>query len=333
MSSLRLPFLGLAFLFAVDLVFSQQQGQPPAAPPPEDSSASLLARGSKLYFAQDYKEAIDPYLKALELEKQKPTLNPALFRVLVENLGVSYLLTSDRKHSREVFEFGILKDAAYPLFHYNLACTYAESDDLDHALAELALAYRYKQNMNPGEEFPDPRLDDSFHRYLKNRRFLDFLQSMEQQAAGKSASPQAPAAPPSPPAIRGRLLHDIAPVAGAQVTLQVFNDEPCAKLFDARSDSPEDAEKLTKCSRDLFTVQSDEEGEFVFSGVQPGWYAVRFLWNIDPKPSAGPSADFISGFLVVYAAQPDVSGRYDTLSQGPAFYFDAVQDHSIEFKY
>ncbi|HXZ19211.1 MAG TPA: hypothetical protein VEG63_04635, partial [Candidatus Acidoferrales bacterium] len=83
----------------------------------------------------------------------------------------------------------------------------------------------------------------------------------------------------------------------------------------------------------LFTVLSNEKGEFVFSGVQPGWYAVRFLWNIEPKPSSGPSADHISGFLVIYAAQPDVSGRYDTLSQGPAFHFDAVRDYSIEFKY
>ncbi len=302
MSSLRLPVFALVFLFAARLAFSQQQSHPPAAPAPADSAASLFARGSKLYLAQKYKEAIGPYQQALDLEKQHSTLSPDLFRVLVDNLGISYGLTGDLKRSREVFEYGISKDGAFPLFHYNLACTYAEMDDLDRALSELALAYRNKQNMNPGEEFPDPRLDDSFHRYLKNRRFLDFLKFVEQQPAGQSASPQAGADSPLPAAIRGKLLHDIVPIADAQVTLQVFNDEACAKLFDMRSDSPEDAEKLAKCSRDLFTVQADEKGEFVFSGLQPGWYAVRFLWNIDPKPSTGPSADFISGFLVVYAA-------------------------------
>jgi len=188
--------------------------------------------------------------------------------------------------------------------------------------------------MIPGEEFPNPRTDDSFQRYMKNQRFLDFLKSVEPQPAGKTGPPQAGLDSSSPPAIRGTLLRPGgAAIANAQVTLQAFSDEACAKLFDLRSDSAEDAAKLSRCSRDLFTVQTNEKGEFVFAGIQPGWYAVRFLWNIEPKPSSGPSADHISGFLVVYAAQRDVSGRYDTLSQGPTFHFDAGQDYSISFKY
>jgi len=334
MSAQRSTVLALALLFVACPLFSHQKSQPDSVPSATDPAASFVAQGSKLYLAQKYKQAIGPYQKALDLEKQKSTLSPDLVRMLVDNLGISYGLTGDLKHSREVFEFGIARDPTYPIFHYNLACTYAEMDDLDRALSELGLAYRYKQNTMAGQEFPDPRLDDSFQRYLKNRRFLDFLKSVEQQPAGKNGSSPAAQDSSNPPAIRGTLLHTAAePIAGAQVTLQVFDDEACAKLFDAQSDSPQDSEKLSTCSRDLFTVQSDAKGEFVFSGVQPGWYAVRFLWNIDPKPSSGPSADHISGFLVIYAAQPDVSGRYDTLSQGPAFHFDAARDYSIEFKY
>jgi len=334
LSALRLALFSTAFLSVSGPLFCQQKSQSVPAPAAAGPAASLVAQGSKLYLAQKYKEALGPYQKALDLEKQRSTLGPGLFRVLVDNLGVSYGLTGDLKSAQVTFEYGISRDPTYPLFHYNLACTYAERDDLDRALAELGLAYRYKHNMNAGEDFPDPRLDDAFQRYLKNRRFLDFLKSVEPEAAGKTGS--SPAAPGSsnPAAIRGTLLHIVSePIAGAQVTLQVFNDEACAKLFDAKGESQEDSERLSKCSRDLFTVLSNEKGEFVFSGVQPGWYAVRFLWNIEPKPSSGPSADHISGFLVIYAAQPDVSGRYDTLSQGPAFHFDAVRDYSIEFKY
>ena len=331
MSAARSTALALAFLFAVSPLLSRQKDQTQVAPATPPPAMTLVDQGSQLYLAQRYKEAIGPYQQALDLEKKKSALSPATLRVLVDNLGIAYGLTGDLKHAKETFEYGVSRDPHYPLFHYNLACTYAEMDDLDRALTELGLAYQYKQNMSPGEEFPDPRTDDSFQRYLKNRRFLDFLKSVEQPSAGKTDSLRDSS---NPPAIRGTLLRGSgAPIVGAEVTLQVFSDEDCAKLFDAGSDSPEIAAKLRKCSRDLFTEPSNDKGEFAFTGVQAGWYAVRFLWNIEPKPSTGPSADHVSGFSVVYAAQKDVSGRYDTLSQGPVFHFDAAQDYRADFKY
>lgn len=334
MSTLRPAWFVVTILFAVGPLFARQKGQNPAAPGPVDVVTALVGRGSQLYLAGNYKEAIVPYQQALVLEKQNSTLSSGMFRVLVDNLGVSYGLTGNLKRAQETFEYGITKDPTYPLFHYNLACTFAERDDLDHALGELGLAYQYKQNMLPGEEFPDLRTDDSFQRYLKNRRFLDFLKSVEQPRATSSDSAQDAQASPELPAIRGRLLRaGSVAIAGAQVVLQMFDDERCAKLFEIHSESPQDTEKLSQCSRDLFTTESNANGEFVFAGVQAGWYAVRFLWNIEPKPSSGPSADHIDGFLVLYAAQKDASGRYDTLSQGPAFHFDAAKDYRIDFKY
>jgi len=326
MSTVRLAALAFAFLIVPSPLLSRQTGQPrPATIPAEDPVLALVGRGSQLYLAQNYKAAISPYQQALDLEKRKPSLSVTMFRILVDNLGIAYGLTGDLKHAEETFDYGISRDPAYPMFHYNQACTYAELDDLDRAIAQLGLAYKYKQNLIPGEEFPDPRTDDSFQRYLKNARFLGFLKSVE---------PGLVPEPWSPPGIRGTLLRPgRIPIAGAQVVLQMFNDEACAKLFDLPRTSPEDAARLAKCSRDLFTVETDENGKFAFAGVQAGWYAVRFLWTIEPKPSTGPSADHISGFLVVYAAQKDASGRYDTLSQGPAFHFTAERDYTIEFKY
>jgi len=303
----------------------QAQQARPASPAPVSPVMKLMAQGSKLYLAQNYRQAIGPYQQALDLEKKNATLTPTMFRVLVDNLGISYGITGDLKHARETFEFGVGKDPAYPLFHYNLACAHAEMDDLDGTLAELALAYKFKQNIVAGEEFPEPRTDDSFQRYLKNPRFLAFL---------KSTAPSAALVPAAPSAIRGTLLHGGGlPIAGAQVVLQVFADKACARLFDTTNPSSEDSAKVAKCSRDLFSVESNEKGEFIFSGVQPGWYAVRFLFNIEPKPSKGPSADHLDGFLVIYAAQKDVSGRFDTLAQGPAFEFTATQDYRVDFRY
>jgi len=137
------------------------------------------------------------------------------------------------------------------------------------------------------------------------------------------------------PAIRGTLLRSSgAPIAGAQVILQSLDGEDCAKLFNNKKEkSPKDAAKLSKCAHDLFTIETNEKGEFSFAGVQAGWYDVRFLWNIEPKPAQSPSADTVGDFLVIYAGHKDVTGRFDTLSQGDAFQFDAARDYSISFKY
>ena len=57
------------------------------------------------------------------------------------------------------------------MLHYNLACSYAEFDDLDSALGDLKFAFAYRQNGLPGEELPDPAKDPSFRRFLADARF------------------------------------------------------------------------------------------------------------------------------------------------------------------
>lgn len=131
-----------------------------------------LKRGSAHYLRGEYKEAIGPYSKALELEKKTPTLDKTIWKVLVDNLGMSYGITGNLKKAKETFEYGLSKDDKYPLFYYNLACTYAEMDDLDSAIVNLKRAFEYKDNMIAGERMPDPRRDDSFARFTRNQKFL-----------------------------------------------------------------------------------------------------------------------------------------------------------------
>ena len=134
------------------------------------SSKELVEQGSRFYLQHDYKGAIGPYSHALELEKANPELEKSLWYVLVDNLGMSYGITGDLQKAKETFEYGVSKDPTYPLFHYNLACTYAKMGDAAEAGNFLKKAFEYKANFLPGESMPDPRKDDSFKKLMKNNK-------------------------------------------------------------------------------------------------------------------------------------------------------------------
>jgi endonuclease YncB( thermonuclease family) len=150
---------------------------------PQSDAASqpvmeYMRSGSQLYLQHDFNGAIEPYSKALELEKRKPTLNRTFWRVLVDNLGMSYGITGDLKHAKETFEYGLSKDPTYPMFHYNMACTYAEMNALDKAIEYLKRAFSYRANMIPGEVMPNPATDSSFARFLDNEKFINALREL-----------------------------------------------------------------------------------------------------------------------------------------------------------
>jgi tetratricopeptide (TPR) repeat protein len=127
--------------------------------------------GSIYYARQDWARASAHYERALQLEKQKRALSPTQWNVLVDNLGMAYGMSGELSKSTATFEYGIKENPTYPMFRYNLACADAERGDLDGALEQLKIAFRYKSNSIPGEGIPDPAKDDSFKRYLTDPRF------------------------------------------------------------------------------------------------------------------------------------------------------------------
>lgn len=143
------------------------------------TSLDYFKEGTLSYEKNDYKNAIDPYQKAFDLEKQNPKLGQTLWRVLLDNLATAYGITGDLKNSRDVITYGMSKDPTYPLFYYNMACVYAESKDLENTMANLKKAFQYKQNMITGETMPNPRTDDSFQGFMHTKEFLDLLDSLE----------------------------------------------------------------------------------------------------------------------------------------------------------
>lgn len=144
----------------------------------QKSSMELVKEASRLYLQKDYKGAIGPYSQALELEKADPKLGKPLWYVVVDNLGMSYGITGDLQKAKDTFEYGVGKDPTYPMFYYNLACTYAEMGDATEAGNYLKKAFEYKANALPGEGMPDPRTDDSFKKLMKNKNFRELAEGL-----------------------------------------------------------------------------------------------------------------------------------------------------------
>jgi hypothetical protein len=82
------------------------------------------------------------------------------------------------KKAKATFEYGLSKDSKYPMFHYNMACTYGEMDDPENAIVYLKQAFDYKDNMIKGEEMPDPWEDSSFQRFMSNQKFVNALKAI-----------------------------------------------------------------------------------------------------------------------------------------------------------
>lgn len=171
----KTALLTLAMLLAFQSGMSAPSGQKAS------QVMELMQEGSAHYLRRDYKKAIAPYQKALDLEKQKRTLEQNLWRVLVDNLGMSYGISGDLKAAMEIFGYGISEDPEYPMFYYNMACTYGEMDNMEKAIEYLRLAFARKDNMIQGEKFPDPATDSSFARFADNEKFIAALKEMKKK--------------------------------------------------------------------------------------------------------------------------------------------------------
>lgn len=140
----------------------------------------VLFHYGNLFFRQKkYSEAIPCYQQALNLYDNDKAMPKALWFVLVDQLGMSYGISGDAENAKKIYNTAIAKEPEYPMFYYNLACAYAESNDIDGAVSNLKLAYKYKKNMLQGETLPDPREDSSFKKYINTDKFKESLKQIE----------------------------------------------------------------------------------------------------------------------------------------------------------
>lgn len=143
-----------------------------------DRVMKYVVDGTRQFAQHDYKKAADTYGRALEIERHVPNLTDLQWKILIDNLGMAYGISGQLDKARETFEYGLSKAPRYPMFHYSLACAYAEMGKRDEAVASLRRAFEFKQNMLPGETLPDPATDDSFARFMKDKAFVNALKDM-----------------------------------------------------------------------------------------------------------------------------------------------------------
>jgi tetratricopeptide (TPR) repeat protein len=174
MKRLRAVVLLALSLCAIPVV-AQEKSWDKADP----ETMEYMRQGSAFFLKDDYKNAIGPYQKALDREKKQSTLGQTMWKVLVDNLGMSYGISGDLKRAKEIFEYGLEKEPKYPMFHYLMACTYAEMNDMDKTIVYLKQAFEYKENMIKGEHMPDPWTDDSFQRFIKDDKFVKALKELK----------------------------------------------------------------------------------------------------------------------------------------------------------
>jgi len=138
-----------------------------------------LGSGSYFFLKKDYLKAARYYERVLQRKDPGAALNKNSWRILVDQLGMSYGLSGELDKAQELFEWAISNDPEYPMFYYNLACAFAEKGLLDRALENLRLAFQYKQNMLKDESFPDPLADASFKKHRKVKTFWSELNKLK----------------------------------------------------------------------------------------------------------------------------------------------------------
>jgi tetratricopeptide (TPR) repeat protein len=143
------------------------------------NTVMLCYFGSVLFGQKKYAQAATNYQQALNLETANRTLPRMAWLILVDQLGMSYGISGDIAKAKATYNAAIVKEPEYPMFYYNLACALAESNDRDGAIKNLNLAYKFKKNMLPGEELPNPRTDSSFARFLNDKTFIGELDKMK----------------------------------------------------------------------------------------------------------------------------------------------------------
>jgi tetratricopeptide (TPR) repeat protein len=143
------------------------------------TAQDLFEFGNLSLFRKDFSGAITYYWKALALDKQGKSLGREQWLLLADRLGMAFGLSGDFTMAKQTYEWAISQEPEYPMFFYHLAWVYAEMNDLDEALSNLRLAYKYKSKVLADQKFPSPRSDPSFKKYLNNKMFMAELLKME----------------------------------------------------------------------------------------------------------------------------------------------------------
>lgn len=174
------------FCFFVSLAVScstaqipKNESPPKASPSPAKTSMDYYAESMAALQAGDYGKAVELDQKAFDLELKERKLPRDLWLQTVNILAGAYALNGEVNRSHEIVDYGIKQEPKYPMFYYIKAIAFAQEEKETDAIKYLRLAFKYKANIVPGEEFPDPETDSSFEKLQKSEKFKKAIAEMK----------------------------------------------------------------------------------------------------------------------------------------------------------
>jgi len=147
----------------------------------QDTSSSLAAQGDKARTESNYDAAARFYQRAFDLEKANRTFDNDRFMDLIDRLAFSYRMTGDLAKAKDTLDYGLSQNATYPLFHYDMACTYAQMGKVDESVGELHTAFQYRAKVAATQLPANPEEDSCFAKIASDPKFTAEIENIKRQ--------------------------------------------------------------------------------------------------------------------------------------------------------
>jgi len=146
----------------------------------QESSSSLVAQGDEAREQSNYAAAARFYERAFAMEKATRTFENDAFLDLISRLGFAYRMNGNVAKAKDTLEYGLSQNPDYPIFHYDLACTYAQMGQVDESVGHLRTAYQHRAKVAPTQLPANPAEDGCFARIASDPRFVDAVQKLDE---------------------------------------------------------------------------------------------------------------------------------------------------------
>ncbi|HEY6348268.1 MAG TPA: hypothetical protein VI636_02550 [Candidatus Angelobacter sp.] len=146
----------------------------------QETSSSLMAQGDEAREQVNYASASRFYERAFVLEKANRTFDNDMYLDLISRLGFAYRINGNLAKAKETLIYGLSQNSNYPIFHYDLACTYAQMGQIDESLGHLNTAYQHRAKVAPTQLPAYPAEDTCFQKIATDPRFVNAVQKLDQ---------------------------------------------------------------------------------------------------------------------------------------------------------
>ena len=147
--------------------------------PGQETSSSLMAQGDAAREQSNYAGAARAYERAFALEKANRTFDNDMYLDLISRLGFAYRMNGNVAKAKETLEYGLSQNPNYPIFHYDLACTYAQMGQADESIGHLRTAYEHSAKVAPTQLPANPAEDSCFQKISSDPKFVDAVGKLQ----------------------------------------------------------------------------------------------------------------------------------------------------------